>query len=71
MEKCSSNTWRIPWHGASDSEQKAVSAILMRQQSIRIPDGLLRPKENTLVVFDLKNVDPTTGMHLSNEPVFN
>lgn len=42
-----------------------------RQQSIRIPDGLLRPKENTLVVFDLKNVDPTTGMHLSNEPVFN
>lgn len=42
-----------------------------RQQSIRIPDGLLRPEANTLVVFDLENGDPAARMHLSTEPVFN
>lgn len=42
-----------------------------KQRSICIPDGLLRAENNTLVVFDLKNSDPATKMHLSTKPVFN
>lgn len=41
-----------------------------KQQSIRIPDDLLRRTGNMLVVFDIRNCDPTTCMHLSTNPVF-
>lgn len=42
-----------------------------KQQSIRIPDDLLRCDDNLLVVFDIRNCDPATTMHLSMKPVFN
>ena len=41
-----------------------------KQQSIRIPDDLLRRTGNMLVVFDIRNCDPTTCMQLSTNPVF-
>lgn len=41
-----------------------------RQQSIPVPDGLLRPEANVLVVFDLENSSPATKMHLSTHPVW-
>lgn len=41
-----------------------------KQQSIRIPADVLRPKDNRIVVFDLKNNDPAATMRLSDKPVF-
>ena len=41
-----------------------------KQQSILIPAGVLTPKGNRIVVFDIKNDDPASTMRLSDKPVF-
>ena len=41
-----------------------------KQQSILIPAGVLTPKGNRIVVFDIKNDDPASTMRLSEKPVF-
>ena len=41
-----------------------------KQQSILIPGGTLRERDNVIVVFDIKNHDPRATMRLSPQPVF-
>lgn len=41
-----------------------------KQQSILIPAGILTEKGNRIVVFDIKNNNPGSGMRLSDKPVF-
>ena len=41
-----------------------------KQQSILIPAGVLMPKGNRIVVFDIKNDAPASTMRLSDKPVF-